>query len=181
MTGEAGIGKTSLVDTFHAQAARAGGVSIARGQCVEGFGGKESYYPVLEAFGLFMRGPGGAALIRVLAAHAPTWLMQFPYLVGQEQRELLRREILGATRERMLREICEALGFLHPHRQPLTPFPQSERPLTHSFTRLRQLLSAGSAPAHAGAPPSAAPTSTHGSGSSFEAPTRHQSPSPISI
>jgi hypothetical protein len=86
-------------------------VSIARGQCVEGFGGKESYYPVLEAFGLFMRGPGGAALIRILAAHAPTWLMQFPYLVGQEQREVLRREILGATRERMLREICEALEF----------------------------------------------------------------------
>jgi predicted ATPase len=38
-------------------------------------------------------------------------MMQFPYLVGQEQRELLRREILGATRERMLREICEALEF----------------------------------------------------------------------
>ena len=111
VTGEAGIGKTSLVDTFHAQAARAGGVNIARGQCVEGFGGKESYYPVLEAFGLFMRGPGGAALMRVLADHAPTWLMQFPYLVGQEQRELLRREILGANRERMLREICEALEF----------------------------------------------------------------------
>ena len=109
VTGEPGIGKTSLVDAFHARTARTGGVRIARGQCVEGFGGKESYYPVLEAFGLFMRDPEGAALPAVLAAHAPTWLIQFPALVGKDERERLRREIVGATHERMLREICEAL------------------------------------------------------------------------
>jgi DNA-binding winged helix-turn-helix (wHTH) protein/tetratricopeptide (TPR) repeat protein len=111
VTGEPGIGKTSLVDAFHAQAARVAGARIARGQCVEGFGGKESYYPVLEAFGLFMRSPGGKELMDILASHAPTWLIQFPHLVGQEQRDLLRREILGATHERMLREICDALEF----------------------------------------------------------------------
>jgi len=109
VTGEAGIGKTSLVDTFHARAARDGHVRIARGQCVEGFGGKESYYPVLEAVGLFLRGPGGEGLMSTLAQHAPTWLMQFPSMVSREQREMLRRETLGASHERMLREVCEAL------------------------------------------------------------------------
>src|SRR5262249_43294875 len=35
-----------------------------------------------------------------------------PSLVKAEQREALQREILGATRERMVREICEALETL---------------------------------------------------------------------
>src|SRR5262245_17639625 len=49
VTGEAGIGKTTLVDLFHRHAARHPNMRIARGQCVEGFEAKEAYYPVLEA------------------------------------------------------------------------------------------------------------------------------------
>ena len=45
ITGEAGIGKTALVDVFHQSGAFGPKVRIARGQCVEGFGGKEAYYP----------------------------------------------------------------------------------------------------------------------------------------
>src|SRR5262249_9727281 len=45
VVGEPGIGKTSLVDAFQQAAARITGVFVARGQCVEGFGGKEAYYP----------------------------------------------------------------------------------------------------------------------------------------
>jgi len=41
----------------------------------------------------------------------PTWLIQFPSLVKPEQREALQREILE-RRERMVREICEALESL---------------------------------------------------------------------
>ena len=40
---------------------------------------------------------------------APTWLVQFPDLTSREQREKFQQEILGATRDRMLREIGEAL------------------------------------------------------------------------
>jgi tetratricopeptide (TPR) repeat protein len=76
---------------------------------VEGFGGKEAYYPVLEALGLLMRGPAGESFIQILAAQAPGWLVQFPSLVKPEQRDALQREILGLTRERMVRELCEAL------------------------------------------------------------------------
>src|SRR5215475_7315564 len=47
VTGEAGVGKTTLVDAFHRAAALVPAIRIARGQCVEGFGGKEAYYPVL--------------------------------------------------------------------------------------------------------------------------------------
>ena len=109
ITGEAGIGKTTLGDEFERQARLHEGIQIARGQCVEGFGGKEAYYPVLEALGNLMRGPAGEALIATLAAQAPGWLVQFPSLVKPQQRDALQREILGLTRERMVREICEAL------------------------------------------------------------------------
>jgi DNA-binding winged helix-turn-helix (wHTH) protein len=124
VTGEAGIGKTSLVDAFHdrcgqgarfqtaSRVAPGAAPSVARGQCVEGFGGKEAYYPVLEALGLFMRGPDGDHVVRTVAAQAPTWLIQFPFLVKPEQRDALLQEILGATRERMVREFCEAIEAL---------------------------------------------------------------------
>jgi len=109
VTGEPGIGKTSLVDEFRRLAGAEAAVRYARGQCVEGYGGKEAYYPMLEALGTLCRRPGGGSVVQVLGSHAPTWLVQFPAFVTREQRETLRRELLGATRERMLREIGEAL------------------------------------------------------------------------
>jgi len=109
VTGEAGIGKTTLVDAFHQQAARNHTLRVARGQCVEGFGGKEAYYPMLESLGQLTSNPDGNPVVQTIAQRAPTWLIQFPSLVKAEQREALQREILGATRERMVREICETL------------------------------------------------------------------------
>jgi DNA-binding winged helix-turn-helix (wHTH) protein/tetratricopeptide (TPR) repeat protein len=108
VTGEAGIGKTTLVDVFQQQAVRRPGLRIARGQCIEGFGGIEAYYPMLEAIASLLRAEDNY-LIQTLTKRAPTWLIQFPGLVGPEQRESLQREILGSTRERMVREFCEAL------------------------------------------------------------------------
>jgi len=110
ITGEPGIGKTTLVDEFQRRAAaNVLSLRIARGQCVEGYGGKEPYYPMLEALGGLCRGSGEESLVHRLAAQAPTWLVQFPALVKREHRDMLRWEILGATRERMLREIGEVL------------------------------------------------------------------------
>jgi DNA-binding winged helix-turn-helix (wHTH) protein len=109
ITGEPGIGKTTLVDEFERHVATESFVRVARGQCVEGYGGKEPYYPMLEALGNLLRRPGAGDLVQALLTSAPTWLVQFPALVKREQREMLQREILGATRERMLREMGEAL------------------------------------------------------------------------
>jgi len=112
VAGEPGIGKTTLVDSFHQLASHQGNARTARGQCVEGFGGKEPYYPMLDALGQLTRAAKTEAMVQTLAKRAPTWLIQFPSLVRPEQRETLQREILGATRERMVREICEALESL---------------------------------------------------------------------
>jgi DNA-binding winged helix-turn-helix (wHTH) protein len=111
LTGEPGMGKTALADEFQRQVAASNrSVLLALGQCVEGFGSKEAFYPVLEAVGRLCRGPEGARVVDTLAKEAPTWLVQFPALLTRQHRETLRQEILGSTRERMLREICEALA-----------------------------------------------------------------------
>jgi predicted ATPase len=123
ITGETGIGKTTLADEFIRRAAgEFSGIRIARGQCLEGHGSKEPYYPVLEAIGQMCLGSEGAALVQTLSAQAPTWLVQFPALLKKEHRESLQREILGATRDRMLREIGEALETFSSERPLLLVF-----------------------------------------------------------
>jgi DNA-binding winged helix-turn-helix (wHTH) protein/tetratricopeptide (TPR) repeat protein len=112
VVGEPGIGKTSLVDAFQRATASRLEVAIARGQSVEGFAGKEPYYPLLEALSLVARGPSGTVVVDTLATHAPTWLIQFPSLIRADQQAALQREIQGATRERMVRELCEALEVI---------------------------------------------------------------------
>jgi DNA-binding winged helix-turn-helix (wHTH) protein/tetratricopeptide (TPR) repeat protein len=107
VTGEAGIGKTALVDEFRRQAAQSVALRMTTGQCVEGYGGKEPYYAVLEAFGWLCRQSDD--VLRIVSAQAPTWLAQFPALIREDQRETLQREIMGATRQRMLREIVVAV------------------------------------------------------------------------
>jgi DNA-binding winged helix-turn-helix (wHTH) protein/tetratricopeptide (TPR) repeat protein len=109
ITGEAGIGKTTLLDFFRRHAGLGANVRFASGQCVEGFGGKEAYYPLLDALGPLLHDAEDRTFVQVFSKQAPTWLAQFPTLVKDEQREALEREIIGATRERMVREICEAL------------------------------------------------------------------------
>src|SRR5262245_14849678 len=109
VTGEAGIGKTTLIDAFLREIDCHPNLRIARGQCIEGYGGKEAYYPLLEALGRLVRDPDAAFAVQALALRAPTWLIQFPSLVRADQKQALQQEILGATRERMVREVCEAL------------------------------------------------------------------------
>jgi DNA-binding winged helix-turn-helix (wHTH) protein/tetratricopeptide (TPR) repeat protein len=108
ITGEGGIGKTTLVDVFLESASRVN-ARVARGQCMEGFGGKEAYYPILDALGQLCREANDNRIVQELATRAPTWLVQFPSLVTAQQRQALEKEVIGTTRERMVREICEAL------------------------------------------------------------------------
>jgi predicted ATPase/DNA-binding winged helix-turn-helix (wHTH) protein len=110
VTGEAGIGKTALVDTFARSIASDRSIRIGRGQCLEQYGTSEAYLPVLEAIGRL--GREQTQVVDVLRAHAPMWLLQMPSLMSASDRESLSRELSGATRERMLREMGEALEAL---------------------------------------------------------------------
>jgi DNA-binding winged helix-turn-helix (wHTH) protein/predicted ATPase len=112
ITGEAGIGKTALVESFLLSAARDPQVWIAQGQCLEQYGVGEAYLPALEAVSRLCQEPGREGLIELLRRRAPTWLLQMPWLVGAADQEAFEREAAGATRERMLREIAEAVEAL---------------------------------------------------------------------
>jgi DNA-binding winged helix-turn-helix (wHTH) protein/tetratricopeptide (TPR) repeat protein len=110
ITGEPGIGKTALAEEFQRQVALGERtVHMAYGQCIEGYGSKEAYGPMLDALGRLCRGPQAGPIVQILLSDAPTWLAQLPSLLTPEHREKLQREILGATRERMVREIGDAL------------------------------------------------------------------------
>ncbi len=112
VTGEAGIGKTTLVEAFVGGLGGVPGLRIGRGQCVEQYGATEAYLPVLEALGRLGRAPGGEALVAVLKRCAPTWLVQLPSLLDDAELEAVQRRAQGTTRERMLREIGDALDAL---------------------------------------------------------------------
>jgi DNA-binding winged helix-turn-helix (wHTH) protein/tetratricopeptide (TPR) repeat protein len=105
VVGEAGIGKTTLIDHF---AAGLGGEAIARGQCVEQHGVGEPYLPVLEALASLTQ--DNEALLALLRTVAPTWLLQLPWLVsGEDELAGLRLQLQGSGQERMLRELGELL------------------------------------------------------------------------
>ena len=111
ITGEPGVGKTTLVDMFLDRVQRRR-IWATRGQCLSLHGAGEAYMPVLEALARLGRREEGDRLVAVLRRHAPTWLVQMPSLVDPADRDGLQREILGSTRERMLREMAEALEAL---------------------------------------------------------------------
>ncbi|MBI3301935.1 MAG: AAA family ATPase [Deltaproteobacteria bacterium] len=48
----------------------------------------------------------------LLGQHAPTWLVQMPALLSAAELEALQRKVVGAARERMLRELAEAVEAL---------------------------------------------------------------------
>jgi len=111
LPGEAGIGKTSVLDALLADA-DASGALVGRGQCIEHYGAAEAYLPLLDAIGALCRGATAATVVPVLRRVAPTWLAQFPWLVEEQDRAALERELRGVARERMLREAAQALETL---------------------------------------------------------------------
>lgn len=112
ITGEAGIGKTTLVDAFLARLAAHEPLHLGRGQCLDHYGAGEAYLPLLEALGQMGRAADGPHLTEVLRRHAPSWLLQLPALWSVEELPGLQQRTLGATRERMLRELAEAVEAL---------------------------------------------------------------------
>ncbi|MCA9707781.1 MAG: protein kinase [Myxococcales bacterium] len=109
ITGEPGIGKTTLIDAFLERLASTHPLQLASGKCIEHYGPGEAYLPLLEAAGRLCRTPAGGPFLEVLHKYAPTWLVQLPALMTELDAPALERRAQGATRERMLREMAEAL------------------------------------------------------------------------
>jgi serine/threonine protein kinase/predicted ATPase len=72
--GEAGLGKTTLVEHF-VRSLRAGRIKcrVGRGRCSERLAGTEAYLPFLEALESLVAGKDGVFVARELRQLAPTW------------------------------------------------------------------------------------------------------------
>src|SRR5262249_26970968 len=112
VTGEAGIGKTALVETFVRGLNHDPGLWIGHGQCIEQYGAGEAYLPLLEALDRLCRGPGGERLVTLLVQYAPSWVVQLPALLSASALADLQHALAGTTRERMLRELSVALDVV---------------------------------------------------------------------
>lgn len=110
VTGEAGAGKTTLVDFFLEQAGASGPLLVARGACVEQYGSGQAYLPVLDAIGALHKGRAASRVFDVFARHAPTWLVQLPGVVRPDRLDDLQRRAAGAPTVRELAEALEALS-----------------------------------------------------------------------
>ncbi len=108
VTGETGIGKTTLVDTFCRQLRSTGVANVAHCQCVQGLGSKEEYYPVIEALNQLCASPEGDVVCRALARMAPAWLPR-----GDQSLDGNSDSInLRAGHERTAGDLCRALEEL---------------------------------------------------------------------
>jgi DNA-binding winged helix-turn-helix (wHTH) protein/predicted ATPase len=112
VVGEPGIGKTTLLDAFADQYAASGEIAYAVGRCAEHYGPSEAYLPLLDAITRLCHGPHAPRLLQILRRHAPGWLAQLHSLLDDAELESLQRRAVGATRERMSRELADALGAI---------------------------------------------------------------------
>jgi DNA-binding winged helix-turn-helix (wHTH) protein/tetratricopeptide (TPR) repeat protein len=110
ISGEAGIGKTAIVEAFLAGLDETIEL-IGVGQC-HPVGVGEPYGPVLGAIFDLAKGPAAAEVLRCLDAMAPGWLLQLPALVDVDHGSSLVNRTLGSTPERMLREALDLFDAL---------------------------------------------------------------------
>ncbi len=111
VTGESGIGKTTLVRQFLA-GIDSSSCWIAHGQCLDQHRGGEAYMAVLEALSRLCRQNNVPRVLDALNRYAPAWLANMPGVVSAEQRASLQTSLLGLTPQRMLRELMDALEVL---------------------------------------------------------------------
>src|SRR5262249_17355949 len=107
VTGEPGIGKTTLVEDFLSELATTGRrCALARGRCSERLAGTEAYLPFLEALESLLKGAGGEAAARVMKATAPNWYAQVVSLAAENSSVTrVLAESKAASQERLKREL----------------------------------------------------------------------------
>jgi predicted ATPase len=123
VTGEPGLGKTTLVESFLDELAASGRTwSLARGGCSERLAGAEAYLPFLEALDSLLQGEGGASVARALKLLAPTWYARLaPPAADDPSLSRFLREAKEVSQERLKRELS---AFLHElsRQRPLVVF-----------------------------------------------------------
>ena len=112
ISGEAGVGKSAVLAEALARLSGREGVAITWGDCIEQYGSGEPYRPLLDALMRLCRGPAGDRTIEELERYAPMCLAQLPGVLGPREAAALQQRLVGAARDRMLRELTNAVEAL---------------------------------------------------------------------
>lgn len=105
VTGERGVGKSALIGEFLRQVAAAPEeVTITVGRCVESQGPGEALQPFRDALGRLLMSPARDIVSELIRTYAPTYCVQYPTALLPDPDGSLRRQAVGATKERVVRE-----------------------------------------------------------------------------
>ena len=122
VTGDAGLGKTALVEDFLDDLAAGGPLhGVARGRCSERLAGAEAYLPFLEALDNLLR-TDSATAAPLMKHLAPAWYVQLaPWAADDPALARTLAEAKDATPERRKRELGVFLDEVS-QRRPLVLF-----------------------------------------------------------
>ena len=117
VSGEPGIGKTTLVQDFLGDLAASGqSYRIGRGHCSDRLAGTGAYLPLLGALDTLLHGPDGDSAAAVMKLFAPTWYLQLARLAADDESAArLRVEVQTGSQERLKRELGAFLRELSVH------------------------------------------------------------------
>ncbi len=119
-SGEPGIGKTTVVESFLEELAGSGEPCfIARGRCSERLAGSDAYLPMLEALESLLRGPSFGTATRTMKALAPAWYSQVafagaPGVTGGEARSTVAQPVSQEQLKRQLSAFFRELSTVAP-------------------------------------------------------------------
>jgi DNA-binding winged helix-turn-helix (wHTH) protein/tetratricopeptide (TPR) repeat protein len=112
ISGEPGVGKSAVLAVVLARLREQDRVTVTWANCVEQYGSGEPYQPLLDALMRLCRGPERDLAIATLERYAPMWLAQLPGVLAPREAAALQQRLVGAVRDRMLRELTNAVEAL---------------------------------------------------------------------
>ncbi|MBI4476511.1 MAG: protein kinase [Acidobacteria bacterium] len=108
VSGEPGIGKTTLVDAF-LEELQEDGAYVGRGRCSERLSGTNAYLPLLEVLDSLIHRPSGDHLARTMKLLAPSWYAQVAPVAASGSGSRAAAETGSVSPERLKRELVQFL------------------------------------------------------------------------
>ena len=106
ISGETGIGKTTVAENFLAQVEQRGPAAwIGRGRCSERLAESDAFVPILACLEGLLRGESGNELAQILKSAAPSWYVQVAPSTDESVRQLAQQS-RATSHERMRREFA---------------------------------------------------------------------------